>query len=65
MKVAENTAAAAENALVSPIDQSERAGIKIIGVSQPKEDIEARLLLQTLRLRRSRRWGGKGRGISV
>jgi hypothetical protein len=65
MEEAENTVAAAENALVSAIDQSERAGIKIIGVSQPKEDIEARMLLQTLRLRRSRRWGGKGRGISV
>jgi hypothetical protein len=65
MEEAENTVAAAENALVSAIDQSERAGIKIIGVSHPKEDIEARMLLQTLRLRRSRRWGGKGRDISV
>ena len=51
--------------LLAAIDESERAGIKRIGVSQPKEDIEARMLLERLRLKRKRRWGDKRRGLAV
>ena len=65
MEEAENTVAAAETALLAAIDESERAGIKRIGVSQPKEDIEARMLLERLRLKRKRRWGDKRRGLAV
>jgi len=65
MEEAENNVATAENALAAAIEQSERAGIKIIGVTQPKEDIEARMLLERLQLKRARRWGGKHRGLAV
>jgi len=65
MEEAENTVATAEDALVAAIDQSEQAGIKMIGVSQPKEDVDARMLLDRLRLKRARRWGGRHRGLAV
>jgi Mg2+ and Co2+ transporter CorA len=65
MEEAENSVAAAETALLAAIDESERTGIKKIGVSQPKEDIEARMLLERLQLKRKRRWGDKRRGLAV
>ena len=65
LEEAENTVASAEAALVAAIDGSEQAGIKIIGVSQPKEDVDARMLLQRLRLKRGRRWGGRHRGLDI
>lgn len=55
----------AEQGLVVALQESEGAGIKLIGVLQPTEDIEARLLLERLRQKRVRRWGASRRGMHV
>ena len=55
----------AEKALVAAIAESDASGLSAIGVSKPKEDVEARMLLERLRLKRLRRWGSSRRGMQI
>lgn len=46
----------AEKLLTAAIAESEDCGITAIGVAKPDEDVNARLVLERLRLKRARRW---------
>ena len=65
MEEAENGVVVAEDGLAQAIRAAEEAGLKELGIVQPPEDIQARLLLHVVQNKRGRRWGASTRGPQI